>query len=70
MLSWIAHSPTEQWTTKECKGEWKTQINTFCFFPTNVDKPNFGFHFVNMTEIVGLEKSCAEKQERDVTTYF
>lgn len=70
MLSWIAQSPKEQWTTKEYKGEWKTQINTFCFIPINIDKPNFGFCFVNKTKLVGLEKSHAEEQERDITNYF
>lgn len=42
----------------------------FCFFPINTDKPNFGFHFVNVTEVVGLEKSHGEEQERDIINYF
>lgn len=42
----------------------------FCFFPVNTDKLNFGFHFGSMAEVVGLEKSHAEEQERDIINYF
>lgn len=69
MLYWIAHGPKEQPATKECKGEWKPQINTFCFFPINIGIYRIGFQFVNVTKVVGPEKGHAKERERDVTKH-